>query len=522
MFAFLAGVVSALAMPPFNLVFVLLLTFPVLLWLIDSATSEPASGVVARFNHAFKPGFFFAFGYFFAGLWWISNALLVEADAFAWALPLAIIVVPAVLALFWGVATGLSGLFWRGTISRIFLLAAMLGLAEYCRGFVATGFPWNTISYAAYLNPLSMQSASVLGIYGMVPFVVIVACLAGIIVPGATLSARSSKTYVMLCMSLVAAHIVFGFWRVSPEPSKTVADVSLRLVQPSIPQADKFSPEKHPEHLKRYLDLSTAEGADGKTGLSGTTHLFWPESVFPYLLTERKDTLASLSAMLPEGTSLITGAVRAESSSVSGGKNFVFNSAYVINDKGLIMSAADKVHLVPFGEYLPFQDMLERMGIQQLTKLEGGFEPGASRKLLSTGQGPQFLPLICYEIIFSGDIWNDQEDRPGFIANLTNDAWYGNSPGPYQHERQSVLRAVEEGLPLVRVANSGISGVYDAYGRTIYRLELGATGVIDSALPVALEPTIFSKFGGRIFIGIIGLFLFIAILPSFRRSRKIV
>jgi len=516
-----AGALSAFAMAPFDIVPILFITLPVLVWLIDGAVSEPANNTLSRLSHGFMPGFFFGFGYFLSGLWWVGNALLVDADSFAWALPLAIIALPAVLALFWGAATSIASILWNGNLKRLFMLAACLAAAEYCRGFVATGLPWNTLSYAAYPTPLLMQSASIFGIYAMTPFVVLVSSIGAAIVLGAGATQfRSFKRIASVAIVLICAHALFGFWRIPPEELKMVEGVSIRIVQPAIPQADKFSQEKHPEHFRKYLDLSTSP-TEKKPGLSGTTHLFWPESVFPYLLTERKDTLASIAAMLPEGTSLITGAARAEAAALADGSNFVFNSVYVINDKGLIVSAADKVHLVPFGEYLPFQDLLESIGINQLTGVEGGFEKGASRKLLSTGVGPQFLPLVCYEIIFSGALWNNEKERPGFLANLTNDSWFGYSPGPFQHERQSVLRAVEEGIPLVRSANNGLSGVYDPYGRPLVKTQLDEPTVVDSLLPAPASPTLFTKIGSQLFFFVMVVFFFIGGFPNSRRSKVV-
>lgn len=510
--AFVAGAISALAMPPFDLVFVMFFTFPVLVWLLDGAASEPAAGLVRKLWEAFKPGFYFGFGYFTAGLWWIGNALLVDAENFVWALPFAVIAVPAVLAVFWGVATACSRLFWHSDARRLFILAAAFALFEFLRGIVATGFPWNAVSYAAYVSPVFMQSASVLGIYGMTAFAVFVFSSAGVIVPGSSKRASGRKFVFGLSVLLVFAHTGYGMFRLPNDPSPLVNDVRLRLMQPAINQREKFSPEKEAEIFRTYLDLSTSTGESGKQGLSGVTHLIWPESAFPFLLTERRDALAAIAAMLPEETTLVTGAARAESAATGSHGGFVFNSVYLVDHKGEVISAADKTHLVPFGEYLPFQGFAESLGLQQLTKQQGGFEPGSSRKLLSTGKGPQFLPLICYEIIFSDDVWNSRT-RPGWIVNLTNDAWFGNTPGPYQHLRQSVLRGVEEGLPVVRVANTGISGVFDAYGRVLNRLELGTKGIIDTGLPTALKPTLFVLHGGMIQFGIMVLFFAIGLFP---------
>jgi len=352
-----------------------------------------------------------------------------------------------------------------------------------------------SFSQSILVNPLMMQSASVTGIYGMTAFAVFVFSAAGIIVPGIDNQARSRKFVLSLTSVFIAMHVGYGIWRLQEANTDFVPEVALRLVQPNIDQRYKFDKDKEAENFKRYMDLSISEGDGEVKGLSGKTHLIWPESAFPYLLTQRRDTLATIGSMLPEGTSLITGAARAEAAT-SGGDGFVFNSVYVINHQGEIVSAADKTHLVPFGEYVPFQGVASMLGLEQLANQDGGFEPGSSRKLISTGIGPKILPLICYEIIFSGALWNNKE-RPGWIVNLTNDAWFGNTPGPYQHLRQSVLRGVEEGLPVIRVANSGISGVYDAYGRAIKELPLGEAGIIDSQLPTALEPTLFKGWRGK-------------------------
>lgn len=494
--AFFAGAISALSMAPFDAFFVLFFTFPILVWLIDGVSNEPETGLRSKFWEGFKPGFWFGFGYFLCGLWWIGSAFLVDAEEFLWAMPIAILALPALLAVFWGVATAIARLFWSGDVSRIFALAAAFMLLEYIRGIFATGLPWNAIAYAAYFNPIMMQSASVLGLYSMTPFVILVGALLVFIFPGSGARTFKHKLMIGLCFGLMLCHVSFGVLRFETSRSDMVEGVNLRLMQPNINQAEKFQPGKDKQILQTYLDLSVTENEGTK--LSDVTHLIWPESAFPFLLTDRRDALAAISSMLPSGTNLITGAARAEQAGGSGKEDLVFNSVYVVDSEGVIVSAADKVHLVPFGEYLPLQSLAEGFGIKQLTQVQGGFTAGNSRKLLSTGVGPQFLPLICYEIIFSGQLWGESK-RPGWILNLTNDGWFGMTPGPYQHERQAIVRAVEEGLPLVRVANTGISGVYDVYGRTISRLELGEKGVLDSPLPQALPQTIFTIFGDATF-----------------------
>jgi len=514
--AALAGAVAAGTMAPFDFVPAAFIAFPILVWLLDGVAAEQAGGMIARFRRGFGPGFFFGFGYFTAGLWWIGNALLVEADTFAWAMPFAVFGLPAVLAVFWGAATGLASLSWFGTSRRLFMLAGCFGLLEFARGTVFTGFPWNTISYAAMPSPLFMQTSWLVGTYALSALAVLLFCWPAIITPASRGLRRTF--FSILCLGLIVGHVGFGAWRMQQPLDGMVEGVKLKLVQPAIPQSEKFDLTKQAALIDTYLSISTGpsnsigKGASNESGLEGVTHLLWPESAFPFYLTRRRDVLASIAAMLPEETVLVTGAARLEEGSSGIGSERVFNSIYVVNGSGEITGAADKTHLVPFGEYLPFQDSAEGLGFMQVTQLEGGFSQGAQRRLLSGASGPPFLPLICYEIIFPGSI---REGTSGaeWLLNVTNDAWFGMTPGPYQHNRQAIVRAVEEALPLVRVANNGISGVYDAKGRTIARMELGEKGALTSLLPAAGSPGPFAKLGHLITFSLVVFFLLIGLIP---------
>jgi apolipoprotein N-acyltransferase len=225
------------------------------------------------------------------------------------------------------------------------------------------------------------------------------------------------------------------------------------------------------------------------------THLIWPESAFPFFLTREADALAQIATLLPEGTVLITGAIRApEGAAPNAAVTRAYNSIYVIDHDGSVLSVYDKVHLVPFGEYLPFQDLMERLGFMQLTKVAGGFIPGDRRRILTAPRAPSFAPLICYEIIFPGAAVPAGK-RAGWMLNLTNDGWFGISSGPYQHFQQARLRAIEEGLPLVRAANTGISAVVDPLGRIVRSLPLGSEGVLDAPLPKPMTVTPYARVG---------------------------
>jgi apolipoprotein N-acyltransferase len=262
--------------------------------------------------------------------------------------------------------------------------------------------------------------------------------------------------------------------------------------------------------MNRYLALSDRASGPQSTGIADVTHLIWPESAFPFFLTREPDALAQIAALLPEGTVLITGAARAPETVPNDAITRAYNSIYVIDHDGSVLSIYDKVHLVPFGEYLPFQDFLERLGLMQLTKVAGGFIPGDRRRTMTAPRAPAFVPLICYEIIFPGAAVPAGE-RGSWMLNLTNDGWFGISAGPYQHFQQARLRAIEEGLPLVRAANTGISAVIDPLGRVIRSLPLGSEGVLDSTLPRPSPPTFYARFGDAPAGALIGIALLLVL-----------
>jgi apolipoprotein N-acyltransferase len=500
MVVFICGLVSTLAMPPIDLFVVFFATLPMLVWAIDGAYSDGETGLRAKFTGAFLIGWWFGFGYFLSGLWWVGNAFLVEAEDFIWALPFAIVLLPAGLAVFWGAATVLARMFWSDHWSRILTFALTMGLAEYGRSVLFTGFPWNVIGQAAMTQPFMMQSVSLVGQHAITLLAVLVFAMPLVVMASGQVAVGRRYRLLMIPLVLVVAHGGYGLWRLSANQTQSVEGVHLRLIQPAIDQKTKFTPEHESEILETYFRLSKGNDQSGEKGLKDINFLIWPESAFPFLLTERRDVLSAIGEMLPADTQLITGALRAEPGSAGNPYGHVYNSVYLIDGNGEIAGAADKVHLVPFGEYLPFQSSLETMGLEQLTRLKGGFETGSERKVLQGRAAGPFVPLICYEIIFPGEVLADmlptslQTESAQWIVNITNDGWFGYTPGPYQHFRQAVIRGIEEGLPVVRVANTGISSVNDSYGRIIHRLGLGEEGYIDSELPVAAAPTLYSRY----------------------------
>ncbi|HWV96295.1 MAG TPA: apolipoprotein N-acyltransferase [Xanthobacteraceae bacterium] len=487
--ALAAGALSSLAMAPFDAWPVLFVTFPVVVWLIDGIGEGRYNGLPA----AALTGWWFGFGYFVPGLYWIGYAFLVDAANFGWLLPIAVSGLPAYLALFTALGFALARAMWSGGPARILALASALTISEWLRGHVLTGFPWNAFGYALS-EPLALaQSASLIGLWGMTFLSVAIFASPGVLIDsGPSRWRRLAAPVAALAVLLMMG--VYGAVRLSGHPTVLLSDVKLRIMQPNVAQDDRFNYSAKAAVMRKYLSLSDRATGPQTSGVRDATVLIWPESAFPFFLTREGDAMAQIAELLPPGTTLITGAVRAPDQPPGTPIRRAYNSIYLIGHDGGILSVYDKLHLVPFGEYLPFQPLMEKLGFEQLTKVRGGFIPGTRRRLIDVPRAPPVLPLICYEVIFPSDTAVGSE-RPGWIVNLTNDGWFGISTGPYQHLQQARLRAVEQGLPLVRAANTGISAVIDPAGRIIASLALGQEGVLDARLPAALPPTFYSRAG---------------------------
>jgi apolipoprotein N-acyltransferase len=487
--ALIAGAASALAMAPFNAWPILFLTFPVMVWLIDGAGAGRMRGIPA----AAMAGWWFGLGYFVPGLYWIGYAFLVDAATFAWLLPFAILGLPAYLALFTAFGFALARLIWTRDASRVLALAASLTIAEWLRGHMLSGFPWNAFGYAL-TEPLALaQTASLIGLWGLTFLSVAIFASPAVLIDGSSHGRRRGIAPAMALLLLLAMGI-YGGVRLALQPTTQVANVKLRIMQPNLPQDARFNYAAKAEVMQKYLTLSDRATGPQSSGVRDVNILIWPESAFPFFLTREADAMAQIADLLPKGTVLITGAVRAPELPPGTRITRAYNSIYVIDHDGSVLSVYDKLHLVPFGEYLPFQDFMEKLGFVQLTKVSGGFIPGLRRKPMEVPNAPRMLPLICYEAVFPGNI-AARDDRPGWMVNLTNDGWFGISTGPYQHLQQARLRAIEEGLPLVRAANTGVSAVIDPVGRIVARLGLGVEGVLDSGLPAAIPPTVYARIG---------------------------
>ncbi len=475
-------------MAPFNFWPVLFLTFPTLVWLIDGTGADRWWGITA----AAATGWWFGFGYFLAGFYWIGYAFLVDAPTFGWLLPIAVVGLPAGLAIFTAFGVALARVLWTRGAMRIFSFGVALTATEWLRGHVLTGFPWNAFGYALTAPLVLAQAAALIGIWGLT-LIAIVVCASPATLIDDRVETRWPWLPLALGLAILAAMASFGAVRLARTPTRFVDGVELRIVQPNLQQDVKFNYAARQKIMDLYVALSNRVSRAELSGAHGATILIWPESAFPFFLAREPDALAQITQLLGRDIVLITGAVRL-GEPVNPANPTVYNSIYVIDHDGSIVSSYDKIHLVPFGEYLPFQHLLESLGLQQLTKVTGGFFAGDRRRPIAVPGAPPALPLICYEAIFPDELM-PKGRRPGWMVNVTNDGWFGISTGPYQHLQQARVRAIEQGLPLVRAANTGISAVVDPLGRMIDSLPLGSEGVLNSKLPRSIGPPVYTRVG---------------------------
>ena len=497
--AFTAGAIGALTLAPLDFFPAGFIAFTLLVWLLDGALARPGLGKWRAQGPAFWVGWWFGFGYFVAGLWWIGAAVLVDAANFAWALPLAVLGLPAILAIFFGLATALAHTLWRDGLSRLFILAASFGLFELLRGWAFTGFPWNNLGTMVASNPLFMQSVAVIGTDGLTLVAVLLFAA-----PSVLADHKGKWRGFALPVLILATLAGWGFLRPQLMPvidsGKTI---EARLVQPSIPQNLKWDAAEKQKIFEQLMALS--KGNSNKR----PDLILWPETALPYLLQERPQTLADMGDALEDGQLILTGAIRVEGE--TGGGARYYNSVLAINDVGDVAGAADKLHLVPFGEYLPLANWLEPLGVNPLVVAPGAFSPGTAAQDIAGPQGIKIMPLICYEVIFAGPAMR-QVKGYDLIVNVTNDAWYGATPGPYQHFRQAQLRAVENGLPLLRVGNNGLSGSIDPMGAVSGGLALNAVGHADVTVKIAKSDTFYAMHGTVIPLAMVVLFAALGIV----------
>jgi len=489
-----AGLISAAALPPLHLVFLLIPSLTVLVWITEQAETK---------RQAFGAGWWFGLGHFAAGLYWVSLSFLVDIAAHGWMAPFAIVGLAGGMALFLGLPTlGVFTFKFRGA-ATVLGLAAFWVLTEWLRSWIFTGFPWNLSGSIWTFSDAMIQPAALVGTYGLSLITIAAAASPATLAQPIKKAAMPSLAFAIILGGVWG----WGTWRLSAAEDQNHPGIHLRIVQPNIAQADKWKSDLRPKHVRTLLDLSSRD--------SGVrpTHIIWPETAVPYFVNREAGIRSAMAAALPQGGALITGAPSATPREDQPFK--VSNSVIVVDDQGSVSARYDKTHLVPFGEYVPFRSILP---LEKLTAGRADFTPGPELTSLTIPGLPTFSPLICYEVIFPGQVIAAGE-RPSWLLNLTNDAWFGTSSGPYQHLAATRLRAVEEGLPLVRVANTGISALIDSYGRIKGQIGLNQQGILDVGLPKPMdETTLYGALGNSLPLGLCGLFLLLSYGLNRRRQ----
>ncbi|MGD0633704.1 MAG: apolipoprotein N-acyltransferase [Beijerinckiaceae bacterium] len=528
--ALVAGAAGALAMAPLNIGPALIIPMSVAVWLLDgSSEAQPVGGTAffawpgrGSLGLAFSAGWWLGFGYFLAGFWWLGSAFLMVPE-FAWALPLGVVALPALLAFFPAFGFAVARLLWIPGAGRVFALALGLGLSEWLRGTILTGFPWNSLGMALGGTLVTAQIASLMGLHGLTLIAV------AIFATPATLADVHRGGGLNWRPTLVAAGasaliVAFGAARLAQPPVRPVPNVIVRIMQPGIEPNDQFRPEHRDQILASYFALSRQDDPQKGVTLDDVTILVWPESPFPFILTRDPRAMADIGALLPPKAVLVTGAAREEDSPARGedpAHTSYFNVIEVIASGGTLLDSYDKIHLVPFGEYLPFESFLRRLGLRNFVSIPGGFEPGSRRHNLSLPGLPGVSPLICYEAIFPGAVLSSSGPRPRLLLNVTDDGWFGDTFGPEQHFTQARLRSIEEGLPMIRAAATGISAFIDPYGRVLASLPLGKVGILDNFVPQPIAETLYAHYPYAIVLLISGIMILtLQVASAWNRKNK--
>lgn len=491
--ALLAGAGAALAHPPFGLL-PGLLGYPLLMLLAERAAG-PRGG--------FWMGWLAGFAYFFISCWWVAEAFLVN-PAQAWMAPFAASLLPIGLGLFWGAAAALYRRFRPGGVRRVLVFAALFCLMEWLRGHVLTGFPWNPAGASWKAGSGASQFAAVAGVYGLsLVTVASVSALAPLLAPGD----RRRRIGAAVAGGLaLAALVVGGQVRLAGARLEATGPL-VRVVQADVPQESKWSPEAYRGIVQRYVNLTARPGA------ARPDIVVWPEGALPasanQVFAPGAWEAAAITRALQPGQTLIAGLGRGEPDPSSPEGARYYNSAFVLTDAGAagvrIAAVYDKHRLVPFGEYLPAGRVLGALGVRSLTHMPLDFSPGPRPAPVSIPGAPSAQPLICYESLYPG-FTPGAAGRPGWIVNISNDAWFGRTSGPVQHLNLASYRAIETGLPVVRSTPTGVSAVIDPWGRVVdgQRLDPGESGVIDARLPQPAAITLYGRVGDLLFwLGVI-------------------
>lgn len=480
--SFTFGAIGVLGFAPFHLFFFLSVAICGLFWLLNEKCQSKWD--------FFKVGFAFGFGHFLVGIYWIAISLLVDASSFAWLIPFALTFIPGALATYVGLMSVCYLVFLKkfqfsSYWQKVVLFSLLWVFFEVLRSVLFTGFPWNLVGYAWLFNVTFAQIANIFGIFGLSLVFVLVSLSVPIWFKKNR--AKSDLFFAAAMIDLVIFQFLYGFFYID---ENKVVDVNLRVVQANIKQDMKWDEYARYNNFIKHIDLSNKEGFED------VDLLIWSESSIPYAVDERDQELFKrINLVVPKNGDLVSGALRFE---LIDEEDFIiskaFNGVALFDSKGLEEFYV-KHHLVPFGEYVPLQKYLPF--VQKITNGSVGFSEGRGPRTLQAKK-VSFSPLVCYEAIFPDKII-DKTQVPDLLVAVTNDAWFGNSLGPYQHFDSARMRSIEYGISLIRAANTGISAYVDPYGRVLDRIGLNEEGVLDMKMVERNKDTFFLRFGNLLF-----------------------
>jgi len=500
----LLGSLSSLSLPPFNYILINFLTFS-LFYIFLIKIFEVSKNKKLFFLY----GWLFGFGYFTSNLYWISISLTFEEN-FKFLIPFTVILVPAFLALFYGLVSFLFIILKPNkNLSSFFLFSLIFGTIEFIRGTILTGFPWNLIAYSFSNHIEVLGITSIIGTYSFNLF-----CIS-LFASTSFLIFRDSKKEIIVCilfLILTISFYFFGSQRLEKFNNIQANNLNykIRVISSNI-SIDRFYKDTDPTSVINDLIEISSPQNDEKT------IFIWPEGILPEI---SKDQLKEYKFLFEnefnENHILSIGINEIKKE----GQIIKYFNSFTIYDHNLeISNSYNKVNLVPFGEFLPFEKILALMGLKTITNNYQSYSRGEKRNIIEVNKrnfSVRILPLICYEIIYTGNIFNNRDFD--FIINISEDGWFGQSIGPHQHFVHSIYRAIESGKYVLRSANNGIAAIVNPLGVVEKRVGLNQSGFIDLLKTKKIKPTIFSKYGNKIFVIIILMYIFL--IFSFNRSRN--
>lgn len=477
----LFGAVLALIFAPTNWFLLGFLTIPVLFLAVDQAKD---------YRQTFFNSLFYGFGFFLASNYWISISLIVDAKSHAWLIPFALTLIPLILATCLAISCLLYKIIVKkasidNIIVKIILFSLAWLISEFLRGQVFSGFPWNLLGYSWLFSIEISQIASLIGVHGL-SFFAILTFLSPILFIKLNLNDFKFKnisafriselSYLFVIFTAIIGSFLYGNHRLN-NASINDKNYRTRIVQANIKQNLKWDNKERYNNLLKHVRLSA------KNDLKNIDMVLWSEASIPYIVSNDPEFIKLITPAIPENGVLISGGLRNE-------KGKYWNSIFIF-DKNGIESFYDKHHLVPFGEYVPLEKYLPF--VQKITQGAEGFQRGSGPTIINIKDKINISPLICYETIFSKYGINSEKRKVDLFVNLTNDSWFGNSTGPYQHLAMAQMRTIEFNTPMIRVANSGISTYIDPLGRIIEKITLNQQDVIDIDIASSSEKTIYQK-----------------------------